>query len=456
MGNQTVKKTLTKTSKMTLSTSDFTEHLPQELCKKVLTYLGPTDLASFSQCCVRWREMANINPLWLHHCMVRHWLKFGLHTDILHEETLYPKASNVSGTSPTFSLQIPEGSKLSPICKWKHIYVCVCHLHTNWARGRYTVSPIFRGHKEKVTAMDCDNHCIVSGSEDKALRVWDIHSTTCIHTINCHSDTVTAVKLKNNMIVTGCADSSIRVLNSSSGKLCFSLQGHSGSVDHIQLSGDKIISAGTDKTVRIWSIKDRKLLCILRGHTDEIECLSNVGSYALTGSWDNTLMLWDVEKGRLLFQLSGHTEVISCCQFDSEKIVSGSADKDLRIWSMSSGKCTHILSGHDGEVYCLAYNKEVIASGCSDSAVIIWNLAGELLHKQRQHLGIVRCIHLNDDRLVTGGDQKKLVVWDYRSGQVLNCIHRHPTLLHLIKVCDLRLVTASPEKPGTITVLSYW
>lgn len=41
----------------------------------------------------------------LHHCMVRHWLKFGLHTDILHEETLYPKASNVSGTSPTFSLQ---------------------------------------------------------------------------------------------------------------------------------------------------------------------------------------------------------------------------------------------------------------------------------------------------------------------------------------------------------------
>jgi len=30
------------------------------------------------------------------------------------------------------------------------------------------------------------------------------------------------------------------------------------------------------------------------------------------------------------------------------------------------------------------------------------------------HLGIVRCLHISDQRLVSGGDQKKIGVWDYR------------------------------------------
>ena len=41
-------------------------------------------------------------------------------------------------------------------------------------------------------------------------------------------------------------------------------------------------------------------------------------------------------------------------------------------------------------------------------------VAGELLHSLREHLGVVRCLHINNERLVSGGDQKKIVVWDYR------------------------------------------
>lgn len=30
-----------------------------------------------------------------------------------------------------------------------------------------------------------------------------------------------------------------------------------------------------------------------------------------------------------------------------------------------------------------------------------------------EHLGVVRCMHLDGDKLVTGGDAKKIIVWDY-------------------------------------------
>lgn len=39
---------------------------------------------------------------------------------------------------------------------------------------------------------------------------------------------------------------------------------------------------------------------------------------------------------------------------------------------------------------------------------------GSLLHTLTGHLGVVRCLHINEFRLVSGGDQKKINVWDYR------------------------------------------
>ncbi|KAL8580762.1 hypothetical protein ACOMHN_018434 [Nucella lapillus] len=80
----------------------------------------------------------------------------------------------------------------------------------------------------------------------------------------------------------------------------------------------------------------------------------------------------------------------------------------------------------------------------------------ELLHSLREHLGVVRCLHINGQRLVSGGDQKMVVIWDYRAGKKLAVAHRHPTRLQRMLVTDTRIITASPETPGTITVLSFW
>ncbi|XP_041353618.1 F-box/WD repeat-containing protein 7-like isoform X3 [Gigantopelta aegis] len=358
---------------------DFTRYLPVEIVQKILIFFKPAELARFSLCCVQWREVSNLDALWLHFCIERGWLRFGLMKnciDLINQETLYPMHTNISGLSPQFSLNVPSDTRLSSICKWKNIFIRVLHLNTNWKTGRYTVASIRRGHLEKVSAMDCNDNCIVSGSEDKRLQVWDIKTCTCTRRIMVHSDTVTAVKLRGNMIVTGCADSSIRIIDSTSGKMKHSFQGHSGSVDHIVLIGDMVVSAGSDRTVRVWSLTEKRLKHVLRKHTDEIECLCSYGNCVVSGSWDKSLILWNIDSGKLIHQYSGHGEVVTCCQFDDQKVVSGSADGLLRIWTVDSDECSRVLYGHEGEVYCLVYNRFVIASGCSDSTVIIWSHQG--------------------------------------------------------------------------------
>ena len=109
-------------------------------------------------------------------------------------------------------------------------------------------------------------------------------------------------------------------------------------------------------------------------------------------------------------------------------IVSGSSDSTLRIWRLGierrqpSGHIdrmslseTQTLVGHQSDVYCLEVYGAYIASGGADSLVIVWSRHdGRLLHKLSGHLGIVRFIHMDEHKLVTGGDSKKIIVWNYR------------------------------------------
>ena len=41
-------------------------------------------------------------------------------------------------------------------------------------------------------------------------------------------------------------------------------------------------------------------------------------------------------------------------------------------------------------------------------------VAGQTVHVLGQHLGVVRCLVIDGYKLVSGGDQKKIAVWNYR------------------------------------------
>lgn len=62
------------------------------------------------------------------------------------------------------------------------------------------------------------------------------------------------------------------------------------------------------------------------------------------------------------------------------------------------------------------------------------------------HLGVVRFLFINDERLVSGGDQKKIGIWNYRVGKtnvikqvcfvlVLSCTV-HVNVSEMIRICQ--------------------
>ena len=117
----------------------------------------------------------------------------------------------------------------------------------------------YQGHTGSVTsvAFSPDGTYIVSGSNDKTIRVWSkqgqVGSPFQGHT---HSVNSVAFSPDGGHIVSGSKDKTIRIWDAQSGfQVCNSLQGHTNSVNSVAFSSDglKIVSGSDDMTVRVWN-----------------------------------------------------------------------------------------------------------------------------------------------------------------------------------------------------------
>ena len=66
---------------------------------------------------------------------------------------------------------------------------------------------------------------VVSGSLDTSIRVWDVETGNCLHTLIGHQSLTSGLELKNNILVSGNADSTVKVWDITTGQCLQTLQG---------------------------------------------------------------------------------------------------------------------------------------------------------------------------------------------------------------------------------------
>lgn len=102
---------------------------------------------------------------------------------------------------------------------------------------------------------------IVSGSEDRTIRIWDFSSKYNMASppmiIDGHDGAVRSVAISpdGEYIISGSDDAIIRVFEVNTGTLKNEFVGHNGGVTHVDVSpnGNLIASCGHDGTIRIWN-----------------------------------------------------------------------------------------------------------------------------------------------------------------------------------------------------------
>ncbi len=190
----------------------------------------------------------------------------------------------------------------------------------------------FKGHTKRVWAVAIYGDNLISASQDKTAKIWNIKTGKIIHTLQ-HTDPVSSIAISGDILFTGSADNTIRMWNIKTGKLLHTLKGHTDTVYSIAVSGNKLVSGSWDKTIKIWDINTRKLLHTLNMNT-EVRGVAISGNKLAVGLNDYTAKIYDLNTYQLLQTLKGHKSSITAIAIDDDTVVTGSADKNAKIWSL--------------------------------------------------------------------------------------------------------------------------
>ena len=264
-----------------------------------------------------------------------------------------------------------------------------------------------------------DNTCLITGAEDKTVKVWDIATgrikhtyggdkghTLDIYSLDCSAD--------GRFIASGSGDKTIKLWSTSTGTCLHTLgdertDGPTDGVTSVSISPDgRTLAAGSlDKVVRLWDVTTGQFLAKLGngdraaaagqaafGHADSVYSVafSPDGNTLASGSLDHSIMLWDVSharagpsnNGSMVAKFTGHTDFVLSVAFnmDGSLLMSGSKDRTVQFWEprmVSSNGVENTeprlkLQGHDNSVISIAHSSvgNTFMTGSGDKQARIW------------------------------------------------------------------------------------
>jgi WD40 repeat protein len=213
------------------------------------------------------------------------------------------------------------------------------------------------GHTAAIRAMGVseDGRFLVTGSQDKTLRVWNLLRNRCLKTIPLPSE--------------GGQQGSVFALDLAPDGRVAAVGGWMGAKP-----GD--LSMGQ---ILLVTIPEGRLITTLKHASSPVYALafSPDGRLLASGSEDGVVRIWNVEQGLLVHSFSGHEGIVrSLAWIDSRRLVSGGGDGRIVAWGLDAGGNIGVLDGHTDQVACLAVapGGKILVSGGYDRSVREWDL----------------------------------------------------------------------------------
>lgn len=237
-----------------------------------------------------------------------------------------------------------------------------------------------------------DGQYLVSGAEDKTVKVWDMHSRELKHSFQGHELDIYSLDFSSDsrFIVSGSGDGKTKIWNMETGLCDYTLGneeiGPKEGVTSVAISPDgKYVAAGSlDCVVRLWDTQTGKFIENFKGHDDSVYSVafSPDGKTLASGSLDRTLRLWDLSGARqggykCISTLSGHRDYVLSVAFspDGKWLMSGSKDRSVQFWDPRSNILHLMLQGHKNSVISVALNpaRQMFATGSGDFRARVWS-----------------------------------------------------------------------------------
>jgi WD40 repeat protein len=299
--------------------------------------------------------------------------------------------------------------------------------------GATPAATVLEGHEGKITSVGFspDGKRVVTGSDDKTARVWDLSGATPAATVlEGHEGKITSAAFSpdGKRVVTGSDEKTARVWDlSGATPSARVLEGHEGEITSAAFSPDgrRVVTGSVDKTARLWDLSGvTPVATVLEGHRRAVESVafSPDGERLVTGSDDFTARVWDLSEATpaatVLNCLGGAVLRVKFSP-DGKRVVTGSFGGTAQVWDLSGPTpAATVLEGHRSGVLSVAFSPDGkrVVTGSADNTARVWDLSGTTLVAivLEGHRGGVTSVAFSPDgkRVVTGSWDKTARVWD--------------------------------------------
>lgn len=259
------------------------------------------------------------------------------------------------------------------------------------------------------------------GSEDGALRWWDVHAGRHLATLTGHTGPMWSVVLTpdGRHALSGSEDGTVRWWDLAARRCLRTLTGHTRAVRGVAVTPDGryALSGSADGTVRRWDLRDGRCLATF---TDEVAVLAVAstpdGRYAMAGGNKGLLRWWDLRR-RQARTLPGHTDAVRSVAMtsDGRYALSVSKDSEVRWWDLEKGDCLRTFTEHAGTVCSVAVTPDgrIGVSGGLDRTVRCWDLTTGRCLRTIRHDYLVLGVTVTPDgrRVFSSASDRKVRAW---------------------------------------------
>lgn len=205
---------------------------------------------------------------------------------------------------------------------------------------------VFEGHGNRVqgVAFSSDGKQLISASLDKSIKIWNVDTGHCVHTLPDTQRQLMALALDP--------------------------------------TSNALAAAERNGPIRLWDLANLQPRRAL-GNSPllALECLAfrpDGAQLAAGGPTATTSVhIWDVDTGKEAMRCRGHEQKVTrvCWSPNAQRLASASDDGTIRLWEPRSGRLLLTFRGHKGGTTAVAFSADghlLISSGW-DGAVRVWN-----------------------------------------------------------------------------------